>query len=213
MNTSPRTLRLGTALEEPVAYMRRERIRHLPVVDFAGRAVDLLTIDAFLTGTPSRRNPVIIMAGGKGMRLRPLTENTPKPMLEVGGRPILETIVRRVAKAGFANVHISVNHCADVIKQHFGDGTAMGVTIRYIEEEQPLGTAGPLGLVADGLDSAALVMNGEVLSKVDPGRMLDFHEAHGSGATVGVREYKIQVSYGVVELDGHRIRGLREKSV
>jgi len=213
MNASPRTLRLGEALDAPVAYMRRERIRHLPVVDFAGRAIDLLTIDALLAGAPTRPNHVVIMAGGKGMRLRPLTENTPKPMLEVGGKPILETIVRRCAEAGFADVHISVNHCAEVIKRHFGDGAALGVRIRYIEEDRPLGTAGPLGLVAAGLDRAALVMNGDVLSKVDPGRMLDFHDAHGSAATMGVREYEFQVPYGVVDLDGHRIRGMREKPV
>ena len=213
MNTAPRTARFGAPLpDDLLAYMRRERIKHLPVIDFAGRAVDLITVDSLLR--PRRQpNPVVVMAGGKGLRLRPLTESTPKPMLEVGGRPILETIIRRCADADFTDFHISVNYRAEVIKDYFGDGGAIGVSVRYLEEASPLGTAGPLGLLPRDIAVPILVINGDVLSKVDLAHMVTFHQRNGGTATMGVREYEFQVPYGVVDLDNHRVAGLREKPV
>jgi hypothetical protein len=138
MNTAPRTLSIDQPRDNITGYMRRERVRHLPIVDFAGRAVDLLSLDKLL-GPTAQPYPVIIMAGGEGTRLRPLTEHTPKPMLDVGGQPILETIIRRCAAAGFSDFFISVNYRADVIKHHFGDGRLLGVGINYLHEMTPLG--------------------------------------------------------------------------
>jgi dTDP-glucose pyrophosphorylase len=212
MSTEPRTLPIDRPRDDAVAYMRHERIRHLPVVDFAGRIVDLVTLDALLGPTP-QPYPVVIMAGGEGTRLRPLTEHTPKPMLDVGGQPILETIVQRCAAAGFSEFYISVNYRADVIKHHFGDGRSLGVEISYLEEMSPLGTAGPLGQLPPAITTPVLVLNGDILTKMDPARLVEFHRDAGAAATMGVREYEFQIPYGVVDIDDNEIRGLREKPV
>lgn len=212
MNPTPRTIRFGEPRGDILAFMRREKIKHIPVIDFAGRAVDLITIDTLLAphDQPYR---VVLMAGGEGLRLRPLTEHTPKPMLDVGGRPILETIVRRLANSGFSEFHISVNYRAEVIRNHFGDGTPLNVDVSYIEEDMPLGTAGPLAKLASDVSAPVLVMNADILSKVDPVQMIDFHRENGAAATMAVRSYEVQVPYGVVDIDDHEIKGLREKPV
>lgn len=212
MNTAPRTIRFGEPRGDILAFMRREKIKHIPVVDFAGRAIDLITQDSLLSpqDQPYR---VVLMAGGEGLRLRPLTEHTPKPMLDVGGRPILETIVRRLAGSGFSEFHISVNYRADVIRNHFGNGGALEVDVSYIEEDMPLGTAGPLAKLSRDRDEPVLVMNADILSKVDPIQLIDFHRENGAAATMAVRSYEVQVPYGVVDIDEHEIRGLREKPV
>lgn len=212
MNVTPRTLTIDQPRDDITGYMRHERVRHLPVVDFAGRAVDLITLDSLLGPTP-QPYPVIIMAGGQGTRLRPLTEHTPKPMLDVGGRPILETIIRRCADAGFDNFYVAVNYRADVIKHHFGDGRSLGVEINYLDEQTPLGTAGPLGQLPNNITTPVLVLNGDILTKMDPARLMEFHRDAGAAATMGVREYEYQIPYGVVDLDDNEIRGLREKPV
>lgn len=212
MNPAPRTIRFGEPRGDVLAFMRREKIKHIPVIDFAGRAVDLITIDTLLAPheQPYR---VVLMAGGQGLRLRPLTEHTPKPMLDVGGRPILETIMRRLADSGFSEFHISVNYRADVIRNHFGDGAALNVDVSYIDEDLPLGTAGPLAKLPRDTCEPVLVMNGDILSKIDPVQMIDFHRENGAAATMAVRSYEVQVPYGVVDIDDHEIRGLREKPV
>ncbi len=212
MNTSPRVFRFGEPQGNILAFMRRERVQHVPIVDFAGRVVDLLTIDSLLQPRPQDM-PVVLMAGGKGLRLRPLTETLPKPMLDVGGRPILETIVRQLSAAGFSNFHISVNYHADIIQRFFGDGSAFDVNVNYIEEAEPLGTAGPLSLLPRDLDKPVLVMIADVLTKIDPARMIAFHTQNRGSATMAVREHEVQVPYGVVDLENHQIVGLREKPI
>ncbi len=212
MNTAPRTLTVDQPHDDITSYMRHERVRHLPIVDFAGRAVDLITLDELLGPTP-QPYPVVIMAGGEGTRLRPLTEHTPKPMLDVGGRPILETIIRRCAAVGFSDFYISVNYRADVIKHHFGNGRPFGVEINYLDEMTPLGTAGALGQLPRGITKPVLVLNGDILTKMDPARVVEFHRDAGAAATMGVREYEFQIPYGVVDIDDSEIRGLREKPV
>ena len=163
MNPTPRTIPFGEPRGDILAFMHREKIKHIPVIDFAGRAVDLITIDALLAPNDQPYR-VVLMAGGEGLRLRPLTEHTPKPMLDVGGRPILETIIRRLSDSGFSEFHISVNYRADVIRNHFGDGTPMNVAVSYIEEDMPLGTAGPLAKLSRDVSEPVLVMNGDILS-------------------------------------------------
>ncbi len=212
MNTAPRTLPVDQPHDDITNYMRHERVRHMPIVDFAGRVVDLVSLDQLL-GPTQQPYPVVIMAGGEGTRLRPLTEHTPKPMLDVGGQPILETIVRRCAASGFSEFYISVNYRAEVIKHHFGDGRHLGVDITYLEEMSPLGTAGPLGHLPRGITTPVLVLNGDILTKMDPARLIEFHRDAGAAATMGVREYEFQIPYGVVDIDENEIRGLREKPV
>lgn len=212
MNNQPRTLTVDHPRENIANYMRHEKVRHLPVVDFAGRVVDLLTLDGLLGPSP-QPYPVVVMAGGEGTRLRPLTEHTPKPMLDVGGQPILETIIRRCADAGFNEFYISVNYRAEVIKHHFGDGRSLGVDINYLDEMTPLGTAGPLGQLPPGVTTPVLVLNGDILTKMDPARLIEFHRDAGAVATMGVREYEFQIPYGVVDIDENEISGLREKPV
>ncbi len=210
MNPQPTVMPFGQDRSEVLAYLQRHSLKHLPLVDFANRAVDLITLDELLLPR-IRDNWVVLMAGGKGMRLRPLTENTPKPMLDVGGRPILETIIRRCTAAGFNKFFLSVNFHADVIKDHFGDGHNLGATIEYIEEDEPLGTAGPLTLLPDIGTAPLVVMNGDILTKVDPGQVVAYHQENNAMATMAVREYEFQVPYGVIDLDNSQISSIREK--
>ncbi len=208
----PRVLQFGRSRDDALAYLRSNGLKHLPVVDFAGRAIDLITLDGLLA-PQTRDNWVVVFAGGQGMRLRPLTESTPKPMLDVGGRPILETILRRCAAAGFTKFFLSVNYQADIIKRYFGDGQALGLTIRYLEEDAPLGTAGSLGLLPQTDDKPVVVMNGDILTKADPGFLIAYHEENQAAATMAVREYEVQVPYGVVDLHANNIQHIREKPV
>jgi NDP-sugar pyrophosphorylase family protein len=152
----------------------------------------------------------VIMAGGYGTRLRPLTRKLPKPMLPVGERPILELIIRQLRKAGIRNVNISTHYKSKKITEHFGDGKAFGIQLRYLTENRPLGTAGALGLMKPPKEPI-LVVNGDILTRVDFRSMLDFHREHKADMTVGIQKYDIQSAYGVVETEGSLIRGLAEK--
>ena len=210
MNTPPQIFQFGRDRGEALAHLQRNYLRHLPVVDFAGRVVDLITLESLMLPRHCP-NWVVVMAGGRGTRLRPLTAATPKPMLDVGGRPLLETTLRNCASAGFSTFIISVNYQAAVIKDHFGDGAALDADIRYLDEVQPLGTAGPLGLLPERPQHPVLVLNGDVLSKVDPAQLIAFHEEHEAAAIMAVREHVMQVPYGVVDLDHLQIEGIREK--
>jgi NDP-sugar pyrophosphorylase family protein len=150
------------------------------------------------------------MAGGFGSRLRPLTDQIPKPMLPVGDRPLLERTIARLRDSGIRTVNVTTHHLADQIKSHFGDGEAMGVDIHYVSEERPLGTCGGLRLVEE-LKEPVLVINGDILTGVNFGDLVGFHRKVGADATVCVRKYEVQVPYGVVEVDGTWLRGVKEK--
>jgi NDP-sugar pyrophosphorylase family protein len=152
------------------------------------------------------------MAGGFGQRLRPLTDEAPKPMLPVNGRPLMEHIIEQLRKAGINQVSIATHYKPEVITNHFGDGRALGVNINYIFEDHPLGTAGALGLMV-APTSPILVINGDILTQLDFRVMHAFHETHGALLTVGVRKYDLQIPYGVVELKGLEIVRLEEKPV
>lgn len=210
MFKKPHMFRFGHDRGKALSHLQRNKLQHLPVVDFADRVVDLITLST-LTRPQSRRNWVVVMAGGRGTRMRPLTDSIPKPMLDVGGRPLLETTIRNCAAGGFSTFFIAVNYQADVIRNHFGNGAKLDVDIRYIEEAQPLGTAGPLGLLPGGAEDPVLVLNGDVLTKVDPTQLIAFHEEHEAMATMAVREHVMQVPYGVVDVDNLRIEAIREK--
>jgi NDP-sugar pyrophosphorylase family protein len=153
------------------------------------------------------------MVGGLGTRLRPLTENTPKPMLEVGGRPILETIVKCFVDSGFTNITMCLGYKSNVIQDYFQDGGGFGANIDYIVEEKRMGTAGALTLLKKRLDNPFFVMNGDLLTNIDFEKMLDFHTEHDSKATMCIREYDIEVPYGVVNVASENIISIEEKPI
>lgn len=210
MNDRPLTVAPGDDRSTTLVLMQQRRIQQVPVVDLHGRVVGLETLDRLLR--PARRdNPVVLMAGGLGTRLAPLTNACPKPMLAVGNRPILETILCNFIEHGFHRFYISVNYRAEQIKAHFGDGSRWGVTIEYLEEHQRLGTAGALTLLPEAPTLPVFVMNGDILAKVNFSAMLDFHVGHGSTATLGVRQFSHTIPYGVVTVNDHRLVNIVEK--
>lgn len=192
-----------------LAMLRTHSLRQLPILDARRRVVGLSTISDFLN-IPMRANPVVIMAGGKGLRLAELTRDTPKPMLKVGPRPILDTIVGRFAGQGFRQFWLAVNYKADQIERHFGDGSEVGLDIRYLREDRPLGTCGALSLLPVQ-DQPVVVTNGDLLTQVDYGHVLESHLDSGAAATVVVRDYEVQVPFGVIDASEGRIVGIEEK--
>ena len=210
MHTTPTTVR-DTDDETAVRRLMRERkFQHVPVLDADGRLVGLATVDELFGVTP-RNTKVVLMAGGLGKRLRPLTETIPKPMLDVGGRPLLEQIIAGFADQGFTRISVSVNYRKEMVQDHFGDGRAFGVTIDYIEEDAPLGTAGALSLMPARPEGPFIVMNGDLLVSLRFANVLKFHQDIGAVATMVVREYAHQVPYGVVRADGNLMTGIEEK--
>lgn len=187
-----------------------KKLYQIPIIDNDGRLVKIADL-ASLIKTKTRQNRVVIMAGGLGTRLRPLTENIPKPLLKVGNKPILETIIENFAKYGFINIIISVNYKADMIKEYFGDGSNFGVNIEYVEETKRLGTAGALSLITNRPQEPFFVMNADLLTNVNFENLLDFHTFENSVATMCVREYDYQVPYGVIETEGSNIVSIKEK--
>lgn len=195
---------------EVLDLMRARSIGSIPVVDDAGRPIGLHRLNEFLDPAP-RPNAAVVMAGGQGTRLRPITAAIPKPMIRVAGRPILERIVLHLASHGISHVYLAVNYLGSVIEEHFEDGGRFGCRIDYIREEQPLGTAGALGLLPEAPEHALLVMNGDLVTQADLGGLLDSHAAGGYSATIGVRKYLHTVPFGTVERDGPNVIGLEEK--
>ena len=158
-----------------------------------------------------KSNQVVIMAGGRGMRLRPLTKNIPKPMLKVGNKPILQTIVEKFRESGYTNFVICVNYKSKIIKDHFGDGKKFGVKIDYIHEKTRMGTAGALSLFKKKPTEPFFVINGDLLTNLDFEKLLDFHQDHNSTATMCITEYNIESPYGEVKLDKENIISIEEK--
>lgn len=205
----PVTAPVGSSREELLELMDRYGVEQIPLVD-AERHVREIVIQKELL--PSGDLPVhaVVMAGGKGIRLRPLTEDTPKPMLPIQDRPLLEYILEQLRKAGIRKVTVTTNYLDGKIKEHFGDGSEFGVDLSFVDESQPLGTAGSLGLVEEASDPL-LVINGDILTQVDFSAMFDFHREHGAELTIGLTEYHLEVPYGVVKTTGAVVEDLREK--
>lgn len=190
--------------------MQRHSLRHLPLLDNRGCVVDLVR---FETGSEPRRNTrVVIMAGGLGARLRPLTKDIPKPLIKVGSKPVLETIIENFADQGFEHLTLCINYKGEMIREHCGDGSKWGITIDYVEERERLGTAGALSLLPEAITEPMVVMNGDLLTKVDFVRLLEFHGRQGFLATMAMREYSHQIPYGVIRIgDGYQLEELVEK--
>jgi len=202
----------GAAEHDALALMRREKLYQIPALDEQGRVVQIFSLKEMIT--PKKRpNRVVIMAGGEGKRMRPLTQDCPKPMLRVGGKPLLEIILEQCIDAGFQHFYLSVNYLKKQIQDYFGDGARWHVRIDYLEEAQPLGTGGALSLLPQKLTEPLLVLNGDVLTRVDYSRLLRFHDEHQAAATMCVREHTTQIPYGVVSMDELQVLTLQEKPV
>jgi len=199
--------------ETILAKMKERNLLQIPIVDDNGVVLGLKTLQNLLNKSKNK-TPVFIMAGGFGKRLRPLTESVPKPMLKVGKKPILEEILERFIKAGFYNFYISTHYKAEVVREHFGNGDDWNVSIQYIHEKEPLGTAGALGLLPDNLpEQPILVMNGDLLTKIDFEHLLNYHCEQGGSATMCVREYDFQVPYGVITAKENKVLSIVEKPI
>jgi len=212
MNGNPLTMSVGASRREVRAFMVRHGIHQVPIVNGMGLLVGLELIDVLLQ-PESRPNWIVLMAGGVGKRLLPLTEHVPKPMLLLGGRPVLETILEGFLDQGFSHFFLSVNYKADAIRDYFGNGARWGVNIRYLSENKPLGTAGALSLLPGKPEHPIIVMNGDLLTRADFSLLLDRHRTEKAIATMVVREYEHQIPYGVVYTKSNRISGLSEKPI
>lgn len=199
-------------LDVVLQLMHANRFRQLPVVDANYKVVGLHLWDE-IAAPPERPNLIIIMAGGLGTRLRPHTENCPKPMLPVAGKPMLEHIIERAKAEGFVRFVISIQYLGHIIKDYFGYGERLGVSIDYLNESEPLGTAGALSLLSPRPDLPFVVTNGDVLSDIKYGELLDFHSRYDAAATMAVRLHEWQHPFGVVQTQGVNIVGFEEKPV
>jgi dTDP-glucose pyrophosphorylase len=210
MNSDPKTALTTDSSLRIFERMAEGGIRHLPLLDHDGIIKSVATMDDFVH--PERMTtPVILMAGGKGQRLYPLTKDLPKPMLPVGGTPILGIILERIRAQGFKDVRISVNYLADVIMDYVGDGSAFGLDVTYIHEDSPLGTAGAIATQAGSITEPFIVMNSDLLTHVDLRDLMSFHQQNAAEATVGVREHVIEVPFGVVTVRDSLVTELTEK--
>tara|TARA_Y200000002_G_scaffold358074_1_gene341140 strand:+ start:972 stop:2021 length:1050 start_codon:yes stop_codon:yes gene_type:complete len=187
-------------------------IKKLPVVDQEGR-IEFLLIDDYEVANKFFENSVVIMAGGLGKRLRPYTNTIPKPMLKLNGKPMLEIILENCIESGFSKFYFSVNYLKQIIMDYFEDGSRWGVNISYLEENKALGTAGSLSLLPRDLNYPFIVLNGDVLTKFDPKMLLDFHQKNNAFVTLSVRDYLMEIPYGVVEIEGKKVHDLVEKPI
>jgi len=191
-------------------YMFKNKIRQVPVVDKNKKLIDLYFLDDILS-YDKKDNYVFILAGGLGTRLRPLTETVPKPMLMIGGKPILELIIEQFKEYGFINFIISLNYKGEMIEEYFKDGKDFDVNIEYVTETKKLGTAGSIALAKEKFTKPFIVINGDILTGIDFEKFLDTHVKNDFNITVGVRNYEINVPYGVVVTDNKLIESLEEK--
>ncbi|PCJ61780.1 MAG: nucleotidyl transferase [Planctomycetota bacterium] len=209
INKNPFKLSISSSYRQRIQFLKKIKRRQLPLVDDENHYLDMFTLDD--SDFEIKENWVVIMAGGLGTRLGDLTKDTPKPMLKVGGKPILERIIEKFIEQGFSKFFISVNFKKEVIKDYFKNGDELNVEIKYLEEAKRLGTAGALSLIDVELKNPLLIINGDVLSVINFTDFLNFHKSTESVATMCVKEYEYVVPYGVVETEGTTITGLTEK--
>lgn len=211
MHTTPYSIEEGTLTSRQIfEIMREKRYLALPVIK-DGQLVNIITLDELIR-TKRKENPVFIMAGGFGTRLRPLTDKCPKPMLPVGGKPLLETIICSLKEQGFYKFYISTHYLPEIIHGHFGQGEKLDVQIKYVHESEPLGTGGALSLLPhDQIDLPFIVINGDVLTNMNFNKLIDFHNSQSAVATMCVREFQYQIPYGVVNSENNIIQGMTEK--
>lgn len=208
-SSGPITAPAATPIHELVTLVQRTGVSHVPLVNDESQVVGFVGLDDLLAEEDLALQAVV-MAGGLGRRLQPLTENTPKPMLKVGDRPLMEHIIETLSQAGIRQVNIATHYLSEQITEHFGDGGRFGVEVNYMPEKRLLGTVGAVGLLPEN-GTPTLVINGDILTTVDFRAMLSFHREHHADLTVAVRHHEVQVPYGVVESDGVNLTGISEK--
>ncbi|WP_018702968.1 nucleotidyltransferase family protein [Anaeromusa acidaminophila] len=212
MNSKPVTIRIGEGRERVLRIMRERMLRQLPVLDEEYRVIGLERLDELLS-VPLHDNWVVLMAGGLGSRLGELTKDCPKPLIPVGGKPLLETIIENFKEYGFQKFFLSVNYKAEMIQEYFNTGKSLGVQVEYLQETKRLGTAGAISLLPEKPVKPIIVMNGDLLTKVNFQQLLDFHLQQKAIATMCVREYTFQVPYGVVRMENEQLQAIDEKPV
>jgi dTDP-glucose pyrophosphorylase len=200
----------GIDREVVLQLMASNKIQQIPIVDEKMQVIGLHHWDQ-LNAPTARTNVMVIMAGGKGTRLHPLTENCPKPLLPVAGKPILEHIIDRAKIEGFSHFVFAIHHLGHMIEEYFGNGEAFGVNIEYLREKSPMGTAGALSLLDPRPKASIVVTNGDVLTDIHYGELLDFHIQHNAIGTMAVRSHELQNPFGVVQTRGLEITGYEEK--
>lgn len=217
MNKEPVTAPINTSDGKLKELLEKNNIRSLPLLDSKQKYVRVLHEIELVNGDNESLNETtfsaaIIMAGGEGTRLRPFTENIPKPMVEINGFPLIERQIRRLSKMGIGTIYISVNYLSNIIKDHFCEGEDFGVEIKYLHEDKKLGTAGALSLLPDMSNSGpVLVMNGDILTTSDFIHLYNFHKDHQSAITISAVDYHVEIPYGVIQSDGVEVTALKEK--
>ncbi len=214
MNKKPQTASAAESIDSIVQVMKEKDLRRIPVVDELGRMIKVAILED-LMGTRANRvekeNWVVLMAGGLGSRLGSLTKNCPKPLLPIGNKPLLETILNNFISYGYRKFFISVSYKADMIKSHFGDGSKWGIEIQYLCEDKLLGTAGALSLLPQKPNKPVFVMNGDLLTNINFDDLMESHQKQESKATMCIREFDFEVPYGVVRTEKGLIKGIDEK--
>ncbi len=209
---TPTVCTVKDSKEDVLKIAVEKKLYKIPIVDLEGVLVGLYEVDDLLK-PEEHPNKVVLMVGGLGSRLSPLTDDAPKSLLNVGNKPILETIIASFAKYGFNNIILSVNYKSEMIEDYFGDGSNFGVNIKYVHENKRMGTAGALSLMKGDLSEPFFVMNGDLLTNINFEHMLIYHQESKAVATMGVREYDFQVPYGVVNVKEDLITSIEEKPV
>jgi dTDP-glucose pyrophosphorylase len=211
MHTNPYSIEEGSLTNRQIfEIMRENSYLALPIIK-NNQLVNIVTLDDLIR-KKRKENPVFIMAGGFGTRLRPLTDKCPKPMLPVGGKPLLETIILTLKEQGFYKFYISTHYLPEIIQNHFGNGEKFDIQIQYVHESEPLGTGGALSLLPrQEVNLPFIVINGDVLTNMNFSKLIDFHISQNAIATMCVREFQYQIPYGVVNSEQNDIQGMTEK--
>lgn len=210
MHDKPVTSDANASRKNLIQLIKQHRIRNIPLIDENGHPIRIVNIAELINGRETG-GTALIMAGGEGRRLRPLTDSLPKPMIKVGDKPLLEQIIRNLAKAEVNNIYISVNYQAKVIQDYFKDGQEFGVNIKYLKEEKKLGTAGALSLLSELPSHPLLVMNGDVMTNINFNRFIEFHIQQRCTVTMAAIDYHLNVPYGVIKFTGTYVLGIEEK--
>lgn len=211
MKVNPVTIAVGTSSQQAFDILRQMAIQSAPVVDANGLVLDLVTLNELIAHV-ERETPAVIMAGGRGERLRPLTDSTPKPLISISGLPLIDITTRRLVSHGFRHIWVATHYRASDIEEHLDDGAHLGAVISYITEPEPLGTAGAVRQVPTTSDETPiLVCNSDTIHAIDFGALVDHHASSGAWATLAVVQHTTEVPFGVVDIEDGFIRDLVEK--
>jgi dTDP-glucose pyrophosphorylase/predicted transcriptional regulator len=211
LNPRPVSALIGTSASDVIALMNLHHVAQIPLLDEQGIVIGLELMADLVKKSEKITNPAFILAGGFGRRLQPLTSTVPKPMLPIGGKPLLELIIERLAAQGFQSCYLAVHYLEDVIRKCIGDGARFGIEIHYVQESEPMGTIGALRLIAKEIRESIVVVNGDLFTSLNLQHLLKFHQMGGQHMTLALRHYSHQVPYGVVKLQGETVVAIEEK--